>query len=68
MIANRVASKSSVDGHKLETLMRQCEETINGAPINWRQAIDLVRRLREVERTLGLSMRAREERQAAESI
>ncbi|HEY8228136.1 MAG TPA: DUF4350 domain-containing protein [Pyrinomonadaceae bacterium] len=68
MIASRVASKSSVDGHKLETLMRQCEETINGAPINWRQAIDLVRRLREVERTLGLSMRAREERQAAESI
>jgi hypothetical protein len=32
---------------KLETLMRQCEEAINGAPINWRQSIDLVRRLRE---------------------
>ena len=68
LIASRVASKSSVDAHKLETLMRQCEETINGAPIHWRQAIDLVKRLREVERTLGLSMRVRESRQAAENI
>jgi len=68
MIASRVASKSSLDAHKLETLMRQCEETINGTPIHWRQAIDLVRRLREVERTLGLSMRVRESRQAAENI
>lgn len=68
LIASRVASKSSLDAHKLETLMRQCEETINGAPIHWRQAIDLVRRLREVERTLGLSMRVRETRQAAENI
>ena len=48
--------------------MRQCEETVNGGAINWRQAIDLVRRLREVERTLGLGMRLRESKQAAESI
>ncbi|HSE32700.1 MAG TPA: DUF4350 domain-containing protein [Pyrinomonadaceae bacterium] len=68
LIATRVASRSSLDAHKLETLMRQCEETINGGAINWRQAIDLVRRLREVERTLGLGMRLRESRQAAESI
>jgi hypothetical protein len=45
--------------------MRQCEETINGAPINWRQAIDLVKRLRETEGILGLRMRSRDERQAA---
>jgi len=48
--------------------MRQCEETINGATISWRQAIDLVRRLREVEQTLGLGMRMRESKQAAETI
>ena len=64
-IARRVASRSTLDGYRLETLMRQCEETINGAPINWRQSIDLVRRLREVELTLGLRMRSREARQAA---
>lgn len=68
LIASRVASRSSLDAAKLETLMRQCEETVNGGAINWRQAIDLVRRLREVERTLGLGMRLRESKQAAESI
>jgi hypothetical protein len=67
-VAARVASRSSLDSHQLETLMRQCEETINGAPINWRRSIDLVKRLREVERTLGLRMRSRDERQAAENI
>jgi hypothetical protein len=67
-IAERVASRSTINREKLETLMRQCEETINGKPINWRQSIDLVRRLREVERDLGLRMRSREVRQAAENI
>ena len=67
-IAERVAARSNIDQHKLETLMRQCEEAINGEPINWRQSIDLVRRLREVERDLGLRMRSRELRQAAENI
>jgi hypothetical protein len=64
-IARRVASRSTLDGYRLETLMRQCEETINGAPTNWRQSIDLVKRLREVELTLGLRMRSRDARQAA---
>ena len=67
-IASRVAMRSTLDAHSLETLMRQCEETINGAPTTWRQAIDMVRRLREVERALGLRMRSRELRQAAERI
>ena len=67
-IATRVAMRSTLDANSLETLMRQCEETINGAPTTWRQAIDLVRRLREVERALGLRMRSREVRQAAENI
>jgi Domain of unknown function (DUF4350) len=67
-IAARIASRSSLDAHKLETLMRQCEEAINGGQINWRQSIDLVRRLREVEKELGLRMRSRDVRQAAENI
>jgi hypothetical protein len=66
-IASRVANRSSLDSHQLETLMRQCEETINGAHVTWRQSLDLVRRLRDVERTLGLQMRSREVRQASEA-
>ena len=67
-IAARVAARSNLDAHQLETLMRQCEDTINGQPIHWRQAIDLVRRLRALERKLGLRMRSRDARQAAEHI
>jgi uncharacterized protein DUF4350 len=67
-IASRIAARSSIDAHKLETLMRQCEEVINGEPVTWRQSVDLVRRLREVERDLGLRMRSRDARQAAENI
>jgi len=67
-IAKRIAERSTIDAHQLETLMRQCEEAINGEAISWRQSLDLVRRLRIVEKNLGLRMRAREERQAAENI
>jgi len=67
-VASRVAMRSTLDAHSLETLMRQCEEMINGVPTTSRQALDLVRRLREVERALGLRMRARDARQAAENI
>ena len=67
-IARRIAERSTIDGQKLETLMRQCEDAINGEPINWRQAIILVRRLREIENDLGLGMRSRDVRQATENI
>ena len=67
-IASRIAQRGTIDAHRLETLMRRCEDVINGQPCSWRESIDLVRRLREVERDLGLRMRAREERQAAENI
>ena len=67
-IASRIALRGTIDANRLETLMRQCEDVINGEPCSWRQSIDLVRRLREVERDLGLRMRSREERQAAENI
>lgn len=67
-IAQRIAARSTIDRNKLETLMRQCEEAINGEPITPRQSIHLVKRLREVERLLGLRMRSRDVRQAAENI
>jgi hypothetical protein len=67
-IAERIASRSSLGREPVEALMRSCEEAINGGPINERQSIDLVRRLRELERSLGLRMRSREARQAAENI
>ena len=67
-IAERVASRSSLNRERLEGLMRLCEETINGGPVNERQAIEMVKRLREVEGALGLRMRSRDVKQAAEKI
>ncbi|MEA2174053.1 MAG: hypothetical protein QOD00_1645 [Blastocatellia bacterium] len=65
-IAAGVAARSSLDQQRLETLMRDCEDAINGGPINAHKSLELVARLREVERALGLRMRAREIRQAKE--
>lgn len=69
-IAARVSARSEkLDGAQLEALMRECEEAINGAaPLNKQASLELVRRLREVERTLGLRMRSRETRQASEGL
>lgn len=67
-IAERVASRSSLGREEVESLMRSCEDAINGERISERQSIDLVRRLRGLEGALGLRMRSREVRQAAENI
>ena len=67
-IAKRVAERSSLDARQLETLMRQSEEAINGGVISERQSIQLVKRLREVEASLGLRMRSRDVRQSAQNI
>ena len=67
-IAKRVADRSTLNVHQLETLMRQAEEAINGAAITERQSIYLVKRLREVESSLGLRMRSREVKQSAQNI
>lgn len=67
-IAQRVASRSQLDAHQLETLMRQSEEAINSGSISERQSIYLVKRLREVEASLGLRMRSREVKQTAQNI
>ncbi|MDQ3472719.1 MAG: DUF4350 domain-containing protein [Acidobacteriota bacterium] len=62
-IASRVAARSSVEARSLEVLMKQCEGAINGEPISERQSIFLVKRLRDIEGTLGLRMRTRDIRQ-----
>ncbi|MDT5122095.1 MAG: hypothetical protein QOC96_1577 [Acidobacteriota bacterium] len=69
-IAARVAARSGkkLDAARLETLMRECEDAINGAPVDTNKTLDLVRQLRMVERTLGLRTRSREARQAAEGL
>jgi hypothetical protein len=67
-IAERVAARSTIKAHQLETLMRQSEDAINGGGISERQSIQLVKRLREVETTLGLRMRSREVKQSAQNI
>jgi hypothetical protein len=67
-IAARVAARSGVSGAELEALMRQCEETINGAPTNGKETLRMVKRLRQIESQLGLGTRARDERQAVERL
>jgi hypothetical protein len=67
-IAARVAARSTLPAHQIETLMRQSEEAINTGEISERQSIQLVKRLREVEGALGLRMRSREVKQTAQNI
>jgi Domain of unknown function (DUF4350) len=68
LIAERIAARSTIKAHQLDTLMSQAEEAINGGAISERQSIQLVKRLREVEITLGLRMRSREVKQTAQNI
>jgi hypothetical protein len=65
-IARRVAMRSGIDRTELETLMRNCEDTINGSHTNARETLRMVRRLRDVEAMLGLRTRARDAKQAGE--
>jgi hypothetical protein len=63
-IAAGVAARSGRSKDEIESLMRECEDVINGAPTSARHSLALVARLRELERALGIRMRAREIRQA----
>ena len=67
-IAARVAARSTLSAHQIETLMRQSEDAINGGGITERQSVQLVKRLREVEVALGLRMRSREVKQMGQNI
>ncbi|HVF44698.1 MAG TPA: DUF4350 domain-containing protein [Pyrinomonadaceae bacterium] len=62
-VAERVAARSGGDKAALEALLRECEDACAGAPLTARRALELARRLRELERDLGLLMRSREIRQ-----
>ena len=64
VLAARVAARSGRDRGKLESLLRECEDAIAGTPLSARRALELARRLRELERDLGILMRSREIRQA----
>jgi hypothetical protein len=67
LIAERVAARSpKLNRSELEALMFECEEAINGAPVDAKRSLALIARLREVERSLGLRMRTRDIRQAKE--
>jgi hypothetical protein len=63
-IAARVAARSKLNQKQLESLMRSCEDTINGAPTNGKEALQLVKRLRQVEAALGLQGRLRDTKQS----
>jgi hypothetical protein len=65
-IAARVAVRSGINQQKLEALMRDCEEAINGAPTNAKESLRMVRQLRQIESALGLGTRERDAKQAAE--
>ncbi|HSQ23468.1 MAG TPA: DUF4350 domain-containing protein [Pyrinomonadaceae bacterium] len=65
-IAARVAARSKINQQQLESLMRSCEDTINGAPTSGRETLQLVKRLRAIESQLGLQGRARDAKQKAE--
>lgn len=63
-IAEQVARRSGKNRVELEALLRECEDSIAGAPLTSRRAVELARALRELERDLGILMRSREIRQA----
>jgi uncharacterized protein DUF4350 len=65
-IAKRVAARSGISQQELETLMRNCEDTINGVATGARDTLRMAQRLREIESALGLRTRARDARQGGE--
>jgi hypothetical protein len=63
-IAARVAARSKLNQKQLESLMRSCEDTINGAPTSAKETLRLVKRLRGIEARLGLQERFRDAKQS----
>jgi hypothetical protein len=62
-IAARVAARSKLNQKQLESLMRSCEDTVNGAPTSAKETLRLVKRLRDIEARLGLQGRIRDAKQ-----
>ena len=67
-IAARIAARSGINQKKLETLMRNCEDAINGAPTNAKESLRMVRQLRQIESMLGLRTRERDAKQAVNKL
>jgi hypothetical protein len=65
-IAAAVAARSGLDRARLERLMQDCEDAAAGQTITARRALALAAQLRELERALGIRMRSREIKQAAQ--
>ncbi|MGQ0760671.1 MAG: DUF4350 domain-containing protein [Acidobacteriota bacterium] len=63
-IARRVAMRSGLNREEFETLMRNCEETINGAPTHAKEVLRIAQRLRDIESKLSLRTRSRDAKQA----
>ncbi|HEX8197114.1 MAG TPA: DUF4350 domain-containing protein [Pyrinomonadaceae bacterium] len=57
-LAARVAERSKINREELENVMRECEDAIQGAPVNIKKALSLVAKLREFERQLGFKKNA----------
>lgn len=63
-IAERAAARSGKDRGEIERLLADCERVLgDDAPLSLRESLALVRRLRQLEKDLGIRMRAREIRQ-----
>ncbi len=64
-IAVRVAARSAKDPAEIQSLLAECEASLGeeSSRPTARRAVGLTRRLRELERDLGIRMRAREIRQ-----
>ena len=62
-LAERVAARSGRDARPIEELLKECEDAVAGEPVSARRALQLVAALRQLERDLGIRMRAREARQ-----
>jgi hypothetical protein len=58
--------RSGINLQDLETLMRNCEDTINGAATSARDTLRMAQRLREIESSLGLRARARDAKQESD--
>ncbi len=58
-LAQRIAERSSYDAAELEDLMFKCADITHGEPTGKKQFLDIVRRLRKVEESLGLLRRDR---------
>ncbi len=63
-IAAAVAARSGRSRDEIESLMGECEDVINGEAVTPRRSLALVASLRELERALGIRMRARDIKQA----